>query len=247
MAKAQTSAAGRAQPEAPAGGSPQPGPARRPWMLAAGLVLLALAGGFAAVIAANPDHPPVAGLDRWWLSVVRTWQATPLTEAGKALSYVFGPWGGTVIVAVAVVVLLVRRRIWTAVFLALAEACGSGTSQLIKHLVVRPRPPHPLVTADFGSFPSGHVITAVGVGLALTMALVRPGRRALALAGVAAVAVMMIVCRTYLQAHWLTDTLEGAAVGIGLVLVLGWIFAPMMTRERDGAGAADLEHRAPSA
>jgi membrane-associated phospholipid phosphatase len=67
------------------------------------------------------------------------------------------------------------------VFLALAEGCGSGASQLIKHLVERPRPPHPLVRADFGSFPSGHVITTTVVGLALVAALSRPGRRVLPL------------------------------------------------------------------
>ncbi|HEX6856872.1 MAG TPA: phosphatase PAP2 family protein [Streptosporangiaceae bacterium] len=59
----------------------------------------------------------------------------------------------------------------------MAAAAGSAASQLIKHLVRRPRPPHPLVHADFGSFPSGHVITTVAVGLALTAALARPARR----------------------------------------------------------------------
>ncbi len=129
-------------------------------MLAAGLALLAAAAAFAAVMAdqvsepaRNPD-PFTAPLDRWWLSVMTSWQARPLTRAGEVLSYLAGPWGGTVVVAILVVLLLWRRRIWTAVFLALAEACGSGASQLIKHLVERPRPPHPLVRADFGSFPS---------------------------------------------------------------------------------------------
>ena len=108
--------------------------------------------------------------------MVTTWQAEPLTRAAQVLSYVAVPWGGTIVVAVMAVLLLWRRRIWTAVFLALAEACGSGVSQLIKHLVGRPRPPHPLVQADFGSFPSGHVIiiTTIVVGLASVAALSRP-------------------------------------------------------------------------
>ena len=114
--------------------------------------------------------------------------------------------------AILVVLLLWRRHIWTAVFLALAEACGSGASQLIKHLVERPRPPHPLVRADFGSFPSGHVITTTVVGLALVAALSRPGRHALPLTGVAIAAALMMCCRTYLRAHWLTDTFESVLV-----------------------------------
>jgi len=184
-------------------------------MLTAGLALLAAAAAFAAVMAAEPTRPFTAPLDRWWLSVVTPWQARPLTRAGEVLSYLAGPWGGTVVVAILVVLLLWRRRIWTAVFLALAEACGSGASQLIKHLVERPRPPHPLVRADFGSFPSGHVITTTVVGLALVAVLSRPGRRVLPLTGVAVAAALMMGCRTYLRAHWLTDTFESVLVASG--------------------------------
>ena len=201
-------------------------------MLAAGVALLALAAAFAAVMAANPMRPPTAGLDRWWLSVVTTWQAEPLTRAAQVLSYVAGPWGGTIVVAVMAVLLLWRRRIWTAVFLALAEACGSGASQLIKHLVGRPRPPHPLVQADFGSFPSGHVITTIVVGLALVAALSRPGHRKLPLIGVAVATALIMCCRTYLRAHWLTDTFEGVLVGSGIALVLWWFFTPLLARDR---------------
>jgi undecaprenyl-diphosphatase len=207
-------------------------------MLAAGLALLAAAAAFAAVMAdqvsepaRNPD-PFTAPLDRWWLSVMTSWQARPLTQACEVLSYLAGPWGGTVVVAILVVLLLWRRHIWTAVFLALAEACGSGASQLIKHLVERPRPPHPLVRADFGSFPSGHVITTMVVGLALVAVLSRPGRRALPLTGVAIAAALMMCCRTYLRAHWLTDTFESVLVASGIALVLWYLFTPALRREQ---------------
>jgi len=201
-------------------------------MLAAGLVLLAAAAVFAAVMAAGKTRPFTARLDQWWLSVVTSWQAGPLTRAGEVLSYLAGPWGGTVVVVILVAVLLWRRRIWTAVFLALAEACGSSASQLIKHLVERPRPPHPLVQADFGSFPSGHVITTAVVGLALVAALSRPGRRRLPLIGVAIATVLMMCCRTYLRAHWLTDTFESVLVASGIALVLWFGFAPVLRREQ---------------
>src|SRR6266699_241530 len=207
-------------------------------MVAAGATLLAVAAAFAAVVASDAARPPAAGLDRWWLSVVTTWQSAPLTRAGEVLSYVAGPWGGTVVVAILVVLLLWRRRIWTAAFLALAEGCGSGASQLIKHLVKRPRPPHPLVQADVGSFPSGHVITTVVVGLALVAALSRPGRRRLPLIAVALTAALMMCCRTYLRAHWLTDTFESVAVGSGIALVLWSLFTPVLLRDRPKASAA---------
>lgn len=207
-------------------------------MLAAGVALLAAAAAFAAVMADQVSEPArnpgpfTTRLDQWWLSVVTSWQAGPLTRAGEVLSYLAGPWGGTVVVAILVVLLLWRRRIWTAVFLALAEACGSGSSQLIKHLVERPRPPHPLVRADFGSFPSGHVITTMVVGLALVAALSRAGRRALPLTGVAIAAALMMCCRTYLRAHWLTDTFESVLVASGIALVLWYLFTPVLRREQ---------------
>lgn len=225
-----------ADPAAVLDAGPRPEQHRRPVMLAAGLALLAVTAAFAAIMAADPARPPTAGLDRWWLSRVSSWQATPLTRAGEVLSYIGGPWGGTVVAVILVALLLWRRRIWTAVFLALAEACGSAASQVIKHLVVRPRPPHPLVQADFGSFPSGHVITTVAVGLALVAALRRPGRRVLPLAGVAAGALVMMCTRTYLRAHWLSDTFESVVVASGIVLVLWWAFALALTRERAGHG-----------
>jgi membrane-associated phospholipid phosphatase len=201
-------------------------------MLAAGVALLTLAAAFAAVMATGPARPFTARLDRWWLSLMTSWQATPLTQAAKALSYLAGPWGGTIVVAILVILLLWRRRIWTAVFLTLAEACGSGCSQVIKHLVQRPRPPHPLVPADFGSFPSGHVITTTVVGLAVVAALARPGRRTLPLTGVAVAAATIIFCRTYLRAHWLSDTFEGVLVGAGTALVLWSLLTPVLLREQ---------------
>jgi undecaprenyl-diphosphatase len=236
-------------------GGPRPGeppaarpPARRPRsLLVAALALLTAAGAFAAVITA---HLAPAGLDRWWLATVHGWQQPWLTRAGVTISYLAGPWGGTVLVAAVVLVLLRWRWWWTALFLALAEAAGSGASQLIKHLVQRPRPPHPLVTADFGSFPSGHVITTVAVGLALTAALARPARRPVWLAGTALAAAIMILTRTYLRAHWLSDTFGSVAVAAGLALLLWWWFAPKLAAERhrprgrslDSSSTANHDH-----
>ncbi len=47
--------------------------------------------------------------------MVTAWQATPLTRGGEVLSYLGGPWGGAVVVAILVVLLLWRRHVRTAV------------------------------------------------------------------------------------------------------------------------------------
>jgi membrane-associated phospholipid phosphatase len=207
---------------------------RRPVLLAAGLTLLALA--FAAGVLVRQELPrlPFAGVDRDWLAAVSELRNAALTDTFKVLSLIGGPLGATILVALLTVFLLLARRWRTALFIALVQICGSTCSTLIKHYVLRPRPPHPLVTADTGSFPSGHVITTLGVGLALTIALTRPGpgrRRALAAVG-AATALMMLV-RTYLAAHWLTDTFESLPVGAGVALVLWWIFGRWLPGDRD--------------
>jgi membrane-associated phospholipid phosphatase len=205
---------------------------RWPALVAAGILLLT-AAAFAGVMRAERARPPVTGLDQAWLSAVVRTRAAGLTDFFKVLSVIGGPVGGTVIVAVICLALLAVRRWRTALYIALAEAAGSGCSQLIKHVVLRHRPPRPLVTADLGSFPSGHVITTLGVGLALAFAFTRPGRpRRRALAGVAAATALMMYCRTYLAAHWLTDTVEGALAGGGIGLLLWWIFTPALARDR---------------
>jgi membrane-associated phospholipid phosphatase len=211
----------------------QPPAVRRRSMLVAGCCLLLIAAAFAGVMRAEIAHPPVSGLDQAWLSAVARTRTAFLTRLFTVLSVIGGPIGGTIIVAVICLALLAVRRWRTALYIALAEALGSGCSQLIKHVVLRDRPPHPLVTADLGSFPSGHVITTLSVGLALTVAFTRPGRhRKYALAGVAAATALMMYCRTYLAAHWLSDTFEGLLVGGGLGLILWWLFEPELTRDR---------------
>ncbi len=46
-------------------------------------------------------------------------------------------------------------------------------------------------------------------------------------------AVLMMCCRTYLRAHWLTDTFEGVALASGIALVLWSLFTPALSRDRD--------------
>jgi membrane-associated phospholipid phosphatase len=211
----------------------RPAPRPRAAVLAAGAGLLVLAAACAFVIRADRAHPPVMGMDLGWLRLVRGARSTPATDAFKVLSLICGPDGATIIVSVLAAGLTLVGRWRTAIYLALAEAVGSTCSDVTKHFVLRLRPPHPLVAADIGSFPSGHVITTVGVGIALTIVFARPGRRRPALAAVGLAGLLMIFCRTYLAAHWLSDTFEGVLIATGVALLLWWVFAPLIERDRE--------------
>ena len=102
---------------------------------------------------------------------------------------------------------------------------------MLKHLFGRARPEDIIVFSDFGSFPSGHVANAATIA---TVAFVLFPRLWVAIVGVAWV-LLMALSRTVLHAHWLSDTLGGALIGAGVVLIVAGIFAPLLRRERPDA------------
>ncbi len=125
-----------------------------------------------------------------------------------------GVFGVFVVPIVIAVVLLICRRPWGALYFIVASAASAGVVQLLKNLFGRARPEDILVHSDFGSFPSGHVANAatiaVAIGVIVPIVWVW-------IAG-AAYTVLMAVSRTYLGAHWLSDTLGGLLVGAGVAL-----------------------------
>ncbi len=207
----------------------------------AAVLLLAMAAGFAAIVAVNPAHPPTIAVDRGWSSLLQSTREVVLTDLANGLGIVIGPIGGAVIViAVAVFLWLVRGRRIAAVFLLVALAANAGASELIKLLILQVGPYGAPVAPGSGAFPSGHVIMTLAAGLALAVVLTRQGRRRTALTAVAAATLVMIWCRTYLGFHWLSDTLESVFVTSGLVLAFWAVLGPRVEREaatrRDGDG-----------
>ncbi|MFJ7266926.1 phosphatase PAP2 family protein [Streptomyces sp. NPDC099050] len=101
----------------------------------------------------------------------------------------------------------------------------------LKSLVDRPRPPHPLVLVNDGSYPSGQVFTAVTLVIAAGIVLFPPrARRWWWLFG-ALYVVAMMWSRTWLHAQWLSDVVAGALAGGGVCLLLHRAFAPLLDRE----------------
>ncbi|MGI9386227.1 MAG: phosphatase PAP2 family protein [Methyloligellaceae bacterium] len=125
-----------------------------------------------------------------------------------------------------------------------AAVAGSGLVALFfKNLIGRARPKYfntlgpvefsPLaLSADFAGFPSGHATTAFA--LATAVACLWPATRIIAFSIVAWVA----STRFLIGAHYLTDTVVGAALGVSFSIILRsrlanrrWVFA----RAPDGA------------
>ena len=126
------------------------------------------------------------------------------------------------------IVLLILRRPWGALYFIVASAASAGVVQLLKEWFGRARPEDMLVTSDFGSFPSGHVANAATISVAIGVIVPILG---VWIAG-AAYTVLMALTRTYLGAHWFSDTVGGLLVGAGVALVLWAAFAVPLERER---------------
>ncbi|MFC5788757.1 phosphatase PAP2 family protein [Agromyces tardus] len=136
---------------------------------------------------------------------------------------------GVFVVPVTITIILFAiRRPWAAFYFVVASIASAGLVQLLKNLFGRARPLDILVTADFGSFPSGHVANAATIAVALGIIVPRLWVWVLG----AVYTLLMAVSRTYLGAHWITDTIAGALIGVGVALLVWTVFAQKLERER---------------
>jgi len=144
-------------------------------------------------------------------------------------NYAGGGIVGSVVVPVAIFLLLLAfRRPWGATYFAAASVLSVVTVQILKFTVGRARPTEILVQSDTGSFPSGH--TANAATMVVVLAIIFP--RVWVWAVGAAWAILMAVSRTYLGAHWLSDTVGGLLLGAGIAVILWAPLAYRLARER---------------
>ncbi|MHC2186369.1 membrane-associated phospholipid phosphatase [Rathayibacter agropyri] len=203
----------------------------RRWPLVSASLALLLTGLLALLIAFRPST--AFGFDVEWMDEIVEHRSPVWDVPALIMNTVGAGITGTAVIPLGIVaVLLVFRRRWAALYYAIAALVSVGAAQLIKELVGRARPVDMLVTSDYGSFPSGH--TANAATTAMVLALVFP----LLWVWIAGFlyTVAMMASRTYLGAHWLSDTVGGLLLGIGVALV---VWAPFAGRLRT---EAELPH-----
>lgn len=195
------------------------------WPVVSSAVALALVGALAVIIVFREQNKPFE-FELGWMG--RLIDARSEFFTGVAL--LFNALGGGVIgilivpIGVALALYLTRRR-WAALYFLVASIAGAIIVQVLKGAVGRPRPTDILVAADFGSFPSGHSANAAVVAMTLGIILARWWVWA---AGVLYTVAMML-SRTYLGAHWISDTVGGVLIGIGVAII---VWAPFAARLR---------------
>jgi undecaprenyl-diphosphatase len=193
-------------------------------------------GGFAAVVAAALLGLIVSARQDFLFEFDEEWAEDVLAirgPVGDVFAYFMNALGGGivgvfVVPILAAVALLVFRRPWGALYFLVASAASAGAVQLLKHLFGRARPEDIIVASDFGSFPSGHVANAATIAVAL--GVIMP--HVWVWVWGAVYTVLMAASRTYLGAHWLSDTLGGMLVGAGVALLVWVVFATPLERER---------------
>ncbi len=219
-----------------AGHVPAPLAVLRRRVLRTGLVLLGLAVVVSVLVAAPATRPAVQRVDDWWYRLVAELRWAPLDTVSTALSTLFGAAVGWPIRAVVTLVLLARRHwlalaAWAATVLA-GEACIGP----VKGLVDRPRPPGSLVATSGASYPSGHAVASAITAIGIVMALSTGRRRLHWMAVAVALAAVVALSRTYLAAHWLSDSIGGSLIGAGFALTIPAAFE--LARDRRAGSRA---------
>jgi membrane-associated phospholipid phosphatase len=196
---------------------------QRFWPLVSGLAVTIVAVLIGLLIMVRGAGNPL-GLDTEWMHEIVEHRSPVWDVPSFAMNYIGGGVLGVFVVpALVIIALCVFRRFWAAAYFAVATVLSAGLVQLLKSLFGRARPEEILVNADFGSFPSGHVANATTMAVVLAIIL----RRYWVWIVGAIYVLLMLLSRTYLGAHWLSDTFGGLLLGAGVAVI---VWAPLANR-----------------
>jgi membrane-associated phospholipid phosphatase len=201
----------------------------RRWPLISAGVALGVVVLLALVIVYRESNKPF-GFEIEWMSEIVEHRAAFWTAVALVFNYLGGGITAILVVPLATILgLLLWRRPWAALYYACSVIAAVIVVQVLKNVIGRPRPTDILVHPDFGSFPSGHSANAAVIATTLGIIFWRTWVWALG----AVYTIAMMFSRTYLGAHWISDTVGGILVGAGVAVIIWAPLANRLAREHD--------------
>ncbi|CAN5351303.1 hypothetical protein BH11ACT2_BH11ACT2_03160 [soil metagenome] len=197
----------------------------RRWPLVSSGAALVLVAGLAFLVSVRGT---TNDLDTDWMEEVLEHRSPLWTAPSLVMNFIGAGWFAFALPAAIALIFVLRRRLWTALYVVLSSAVSAGVVQLLKVIVGRHRPDFELVQIDSGSFPSGH--SANAATLAVVVFVIFPKVWVFVVGLLYTLA--MMVSRTYLGVHWLTDTIGGLLLGAAVAIMIWAPFAYRLQRER---------------
>ncbi|MCW2993956.1 MAG: phosphatase family protein [Conexibacter sp.] len=178
---------------------------------------------FAADAVTLRDHDLVAGdgMAFRWADDVRS---GTLDDVAKALTHLGSLPVVALATALAIVLLLTRRRIIESVTLAGGLALTWVAVHIAKAAIDRARPGNPLVDTAGQSYPSAHAAYAfayVAIAVVLTRTLPGLARTTVVVVAAVVLAILIGLTRISLRAHYLSDVVGGAGLGATIFALAG--------------------------
>lgn len=115
---------------------------------------------------------------------------------------------------------LIKRNFWLSLHWGLAGLLSYGLGDLFKHVLHIARP-QGIVQIPLGaSFPSGHTVSGSSIlgFFSILIAIEKPKPQRMLIYGLTSFIILLVMfSRIYLTAHWLSDVLGGALLGISIL------------------------------
>jgi len=210
-------------------------PDRRKKLIA--IVIVVISIGFLA-LSVFIAHFPTSLLDEHFSEKIQSYQSPTLSIVMEQISW-FGYFPGSIImVVVATLAFLVFKYKREALFMLFTALAGL-VSTVFKIMVNRPRPSEPLVhvfkKAAQQSFPSGHVLFYVVYFGMLTLLMIQLKEIPKIIRVIVSVISLFLIftipfSRIYLGAHWFTDVLGGALLGVVCLYILSYFYERKATK-----------------
>lgn len=180
--------------------------------------------------------------DAEWADTIVGLRSAGWEVGARMFDFLGGGWVAHVVVPVlGATAFLLARRPWSALAFTLSVVATSAVVPLVKMMFGRARPDQILVPVGGTAYPSGHTAIAASVCVALILLV---GRWQAVVIGVLYV-LLMALSRTYLGAHWVSDTIGGALLGASVALGVWAILAPRIRAEKKpGPSPTSSEARA---